>query len=110
MAGLCRVQIHAQVPGAVQPPVLLQQEALITDGPTMIAPGTLDVAELRQVSGFELRVRDQVLGTLSLCPAPTAAFNSEGGFKSPHDFTWSAAAEEEMNERLNRLLEGQNQE
>ena len=35
---------------------------------------------------------------LSLCPAPTAAFTSEGGFKPPHDFTWSAAAEEEMND------------
>jgi hypothetical protein len=43
---------------------------------------------------------------LSLCPAPTATFNSEGGFKPYHDYTWSAAAEEEMNERLNRLLEG----
>ena len=52
--------------------------------------------------------QDQPLGVVSLCPAPTANFNSEGGFKPPHDFTWSAAAEEEMTERLNRLLEGRN--
>ena len=106
MAGLCQLQVHAQVPGAVQPPLLLEQEVLITDGPTMVAPGTLDAADLAQVSGFELSVKGQPLGVLSLCPAPTATFTSEGGFKPPPDFTWSAAAEEEMNDRLKRLLEG----
>jgi len=106
MAGLCRLQITAQVPGAVNPPLLLEQDVLITDGPTMVAPGTLDAADLEQVSGFELSVRGQSLGVLSLCPAPTATFTSEGGFKPYHEYTWSAAAEEEMNERLNRLLEG----
>ncbi|HTU17122.1 MAG TPA: hypothetical protein VMG10_03605 [Gemmataceae bacterium] len=106
MAGLCRLQITAQVPGAVKPPLLLEQDVLITDGPTMVAPGTLDAADLEQVSGFELSIRGQSLGVLSLCPAPTATFTNEGGFKPFHDYTWSAAAEEEMNERLNRLLEG----
>ena len=38
--------------------------------------------------------------------APAAIFNAEGGYKPPQDYTWSNAAEEEMNERLNRLLEG----
>jgi hypothetical protein len=108
MAGLCALRITAQVPGSIQPPLLLEQEALITDGPTMIAPGTLDAADLAQVSGFELSAKGQSLGVLSLSPAPTASFNSEGGYKPPHEFTWSAAAEEEMNERLNRLLEGHN--
>lgn len=106
MAGMCRLQITAQVPGAVKPPLLLEQDVLITDGPTMVAPGTLDAADLEQVSGFELSIRGQSLGVLSLCPAPTATFTTEGGFKPYHDYTWSAAAEEEMNERLNRLLEG----
>jgi hypothetical protein len=106
MAGQCRLQITAQIPGAVAPPILLEQDVLITDGPTMVAPGTLDASDLEQVSGFELTIRGQSLGVLSLCPAPTATFNNEGGFKPHHDYTWSAAAEEEMNERLNRLLEG----
>jgi hypothetical protein len=106
MAGQCRLQVTAQVPGAIKPPLLLEQDVLITDGPTMVAPGTLDAGDLGQVSGFELSIRGQALGVLSLCPAPTAVFNSEGGFKPPHEYTWSAAAEEEMNERLNRLLEG----
>lgn len=106
MAGLCPIRVAAQVPGAVTPPLLLEQEVLITDGPTMVAPGTLDVHDLAQVSGFEVSVKGRTLGVLSLCPAPTASFTSEGAFKPPHDFTWSAAAEEEMTERLNRLLEG----
>jgi hypothetical protein len=106
MAGVCRLRVTAQIPGAVQPPLLLEEDVLITDGPTMVAPGTLDAADLARVTGFELSVRGTSLGVLSLCPAPTATFTSEGGFKPPHDFTWSAAAEEEMTERLNRLLEG----
>jgi hypothetical protein len=105
MAGLCKLQVTAQVAGSVRPPLLLEQQVLVTDGPTMVAPGTLDAADLQQVSGFELSVRGQVMGVLSLCPAPSAVFTGEGGFKPVHDFSWTAAAEEEMNERLNRLME-----
>jgi hypothetical protein len=106
MAGLCKLHVRAQVPGAVQPPVLQEQEVLITDGPTPVAPGTADSADLRQVSAFELCAKGKVLHVLTLCPAPTAAFNTEGGFKTPPEFSWSAAAEEELNDRLNRLIEG----
>ena len=106
MAGLCKLRITAQVPGAVSPPVLLDQEVLITDGPTPVAPGTLHSADLGQVTAFELSTRGHSLGVLSLCPAPTANFTAEGGFKPPHDYAWSAAAEEELTDRLNRLLEG----
>jgi hypothetical protein len=106
MAGFCQLQVHAQVPGSVQPPLLMEQEVLITDGPTTFAPGTLDAADVGQIAAFELCLKGQSLGLLSLCPAPTATFTSEGGFKPPHDFAWSAAAEEELNDRLNRLVEG----
>ena len=106
MAGLCRLHVRAQVPGAIQPPALEEQEILITDGPTPVVPGTADASELRHASSFELCVKNKVLHALSLCPAPTAAFNSEGGFKASQEFTWSAAAEEELNERLNKLIEG----
>lgn len=105
MAGLCRLQVRAQLPGNGPQPLLREEEMLITDGPTVFAPGTLDVDDLVRVTGFELRHRGGVLGVLSLCPAPTATFTAEGGFKQPQDFSWSAAAEEELNERLNRLLE-----
>jgi hypothetical protein len=106
MAGICQLHARAQVPGAVQPPLLHEHEVLITDGPTMVAPGTLPAADVQQVSAFELCLKGQTVGVLSLCPAPTANFTNEGGFKPAHDFTWSLAAEEELNERLNRLLEG----
>jgi hypothetical protein len=106
MAGVCHVLVRAQVPGAVQPPMLQELDVLVTDGPTMVAPGTVDAADLGQVSAFEICVRGKTLDSLSLSPAPAAAFTSEGGFKPPTDFTWSAAAEEELTERLNRLLEG----
>jgi hypothetical protein len=106
MAGIARLQVRAQVSGSVQPPLLQEQEILITDGPTMVVPGTLDAAELNQVSGFELSSKAGTLGILSLCPAPTASFTSEGGFKLPNEFTWTAAADEELTERLTRLMEG----
>ena len=35
-----------------------------------------------------------------------ASFSSEGSFKAPTDFTWSAAAEDQLNERLSRLMDG----
>jgi hypothetical protein len=108
MAGLCTLQVRAQVAGAVTPPVLMEEEALITDGPTPFAPGTLDYADVKQLSAFELRCKRGVLGTLSLCPAPTAAFNSEGGFKNSEEFSWSNSAEDELNDRLARLFEIRN--
>ena len=38
MAGICPVQVRAQVPGSVQPPLLLEQDVLVSDGPTVVAP------------------------------------------------------------------------
>ena len=90
---------------SMQAPLLLDQDVLITDGPTMVAPGTVEAADMPQVTGFDLCLRGRVLGTLSMCPAPTAAFTSEGGFKAPNDYAWSAAAEDELNDRLAKLLE-----
>ncbi len=105
MAGSCRLEVRVQVNGGVQSPVVLDQEVLITDGPTMVAPGTLDALELGQVTAFDLMMKSAQLGTLSTSPIPVATFNSEGAFKASPDFTWSNAADEELTERLNRLLE-----
>jgi hypothetical protein len=108
MAGVCKLEVFAQVPGSVSAPLLMSEEVLVTDGPTMFAPGTLDTGELGQVTAFELRLKGAQLGVLSLCPVPAATFTSEGGFKPPGDFSWSGAAEEELAERLNRLMDGRN--
>lgn len=104
--GLLTLHVTALVPGAVRPPVLLEQAVLVTDGPTVFAPGMLDVSDLGSVSAFELRHKDRVLGILSVSPVPAAQFNSEGAFKPPPEFAWTPAAEDELAERLSKLLGG----
>jgi hypothetical protein len=106
MAGVCDLQVRAQVARAMQPPLVMEQEVLITDGPSPFAPGTLGVADLAQVNGFEVRLKGKSLCVLPLAPAPTASFTTEGSFKAASEFTWSSAAEDQLNERLARLLEG----
>jgi hypothetical protein len=105
MAGICSLQVSTVVAGAIVPPLLSEEDVLITDGPTVVAPGTVAITDLGQVSAFELRTRTGLMGSLSLSPIPTASFNNEGGFKSPGEFPWSIAAEDELTERLNRLFE-----
>lgn len=104
MAGRCTMRITAQVAGAIRPPLILEQDVVIADGPTPIAPGTLDAGDLAQVSGFELHAGRRSLGKLMLSPAPPARFTCEGGFEPPPEYHWTAVAEEEMEKRL-RLLE-----
>ncbi|MBY0524899.1 MAG: hypothetical protein K2R98_15955 [Gemmataceae bacterium] len=106
MAGICNLSVSAQGGKSRSQPLLLEQDILVSDGPTMFAPGTVQARDLHDVSAFELKLKAKVLGVLSLCPAPTASFTSEGGFKAPDEFLWSAAAEEELNDRLGKLLEG----
>ncbi|HEV3448867.1 MAG TPA: hypothetical protein VG099_29795 [Gemmataceae bacterium] len=106
MAGLCPLQVRTQVPGSVRPPLLVEEELLVTDGPTMFAPGTVDAADLDQVSAFELRTKGSSLGTMPLSPVPAAFFTAEGGFRTTFDFPWSGAADEELTDRLSRLVDG----
>jgi hypothetical protein len=104
MAGLAEFEIGVQMPGIVRPPTVLEQSVLVTDGPTPVAPGLLPMSELKHASAFELRVKGRVLGVLPLSPVPSASFTSEGGYKAPPEFTWTAAAEDELSERLARLM------
>lgn len=106
MAGLCELQVRALVQGSSQPMTLFEEEMLVSDGPTPFAPGTLSVHDLEEVTGFELRAKDRVLGILPLAPAPAATFSAEGGFKPPPEFLWSPAADDQLNEKLGRLFEG----
>ncbi len=108
MAAFCKLQTRAIVPGAIQSPLLAEQELLITDGPTPFLPGTLTGEDLSQVTGFELLLNGKLLGILPMTPAPTAKFNSEGGFKPAPNFTWSSAADDQLLERLSNLIGGGN--
>lgn len=105
IAGLCRLTIHATFPD--QPPVCVaHQDVLLSDGGTVLAPVLLEAIRFIRCTGFELRHRLRVLATLSLSPVPRAALTAEGGFKPPPDFAWSTTAEEELQERLQRLMKG----
>jgi hypothetical protein len=106
MAGLASLRVRAKVDAAAQAPVLQEQEVLVTDGPMPLFPGTLDIAELAGVKHFYLESAESTIGILPLTPVPSAAFTSEGGFRPTEDFVWSPAAEEQLNERLGRLLGG----
>lgn len=103
LAALCALEVVGRQRGqALQP--LDAQQVLVTDVPMPLAPGTVSEADLQNLIAFELRQGNQVLGAISTCPAPTATFTSEGGFKPPpEDHPWSPASDEELNARLQRL-------
>ena len=71
---------------------------------TPVAPGLIPFEDLKHASAFELRVGGRVLGVLPLSPVPTATFTAEGGYKPPPDFSWNATADDELSERLARLM------
>jgi hypothetical protein len=80
-----------------------EKQVLITDGPTVFAPGLLDPADLAGVTAFEVRHKDTVIGSLSLNPVPTATYDAEGAYRPPPEFAWTPTAEDELTERLKKL-------
>lgn len=104
MAATCTVQIRIQASDGTPVPAPWQQDLLITEGPTPMAPGTIAARDVEEVRGFEVRVGSRLLGVLPLTASPTASFNSEGGFRAPEQFLWNEFADQEFHERLNRLL------
>lgn len=105
VAGLVDLQVAAvRSPGEV-PLAVLEQQVLISDGPTLFTPGLLEGHEMQHVHAFELRQGARVLGQLSLYPVPTAAFTSEGGYQLPAEFVWTPSAEDDLSERLSRLMQ-----
>jgi hypothetical protein len=105
LAALCPLEVRIQHKGGGKMTVLPEQQVLITDGPSLFLPGTVRVEDLPEIVAFELFSREQSLGLLSTCPAPSANFTSEGGFKPHDEYTWNTAAEEELSDRLGKLLE-----
>ncbi|HSQ55291.1 MAG TPA: hypothetical protein VLM40_06055, partial [Gemmata sp.] len=101
--GRCKLAIFAVSPGNPNATLLLEREMLVTDAPSAFAPGLLVVEDLARVGAFELRLNGRVLCTASLSPVPPASLTAEGGFKPSPDFSWTPAAEEELQERLGRL-------
>lgn len=105
-AGICRLSLFAISSGEQVPRLLMTEETLVTDAPVMVAPGLVGMADLSRVGGFELRLNGRIIGTASLSPVPPAVLTAEGGFKPPPEFAWTAAAEDELLDRLKRLGNG----
>ena len=80
------------------------EDLVITDGATPFMPITVTKRELQSIQHFTLATELGVIGTLPLVPAPTAQFNAEGGFAGNQEFLWTAAADEQLNEKLDQLL------
>lgn len=102
LAGQCRLNIRAIGSDDEQG---FEQNALISDALTMIVPGTIDAAAVEHLQAFELRLKKNILATLPVGNAPQAEMNSEGAVNGVPEYEWSLAADEELNERLNALLE-----
>jgi hypothetical protein len=104
MAGLCPLAVWAHADDGGCSPAMVEQELLVTDGPTPFVPGTLNVREIEQTTAFELRAGARSLGMLPLSGAPVASFTGEGGFQALPNYSWSTAAEDQLQEKLARLL------
>jgi hypothetical protein len=105
MAGTCQMSVRGQLPDGFQAPDLLEQEVLVTDGPAPFVPGTLEAQDVAQMKAFEVWAGTRSLGVLPLTAAPVAAFDTEGGFKTLPDYSWSSVAEDQLQEKLAKLLE-----
>ncbi|MFL5328183.1 MAG: hypothetical protein ACJ8C4_04655 [Gemmataceae bacterium] len=106
LAAKCEFEVRAVMSGPSEPIGYWRQTVLVTDGPTAIAPGTVPTADLANIQAFDLRLHGRSLGQLPLHPVPVATFTAEGGYVAPPDFPWTGAAEDELNERLSKLMGG----
>jgi hypothetical protein len=104
MAGSAPFTLRA-LAGDVITTLAILDNVLVTDGPTPIVLGSVPASELAGIKHFTLGTGETILGNLPLVPAPKAEFNAEGGFAPLDDFLWSAAAEEQLNDRLGKLLD-----
>jgi hypothetical protein len=109
MAAWVQATVVARTSGPGRSITMFDDRFLLTDGPNLIAPGLIDVARSTNVVAFELSLAGRPAAVLPTVPAPSAAFNTEGGFTPPDDYTWSPAAEDELNERLSKLFDEQDE-
>lgn len=106
LAAEVKLEVSLRVSGTGKSIPVFEQVCLVSDGPTPFAPGMLDIEELRNATSFELRIRNTLIGTMNMSAFPMAHLNGEGGFRSAPEFSWSTAADEELAERLEKLMGG----
>jgi hypothetical protein len=105
MAGAAAFRLFGAGPGIESHPLTPPTRALITDHPTSLVFDELDVKSLAAMTTLELRSRGVVIGSVSLSPRPTAQLTPEGGFEPMPDYAWTQSAEDELSERLGRLID-----
>ena len=105
LVGRVHLGVYLQLRGSEIMPRIWGRSVLFGECPVHFAPGLLDVRYLENAVAFEVRCGKAILGTLPLRPVPQAEFNAEGGFKPPPGFTWTPLAEEELMDRLTRLMD-----
>ncbi|MGL4421283.1 MAG: hypothetical protein ACRCZF_11500, partial [Gemmataceae bacterium] len=101
-----RITLRIAGLGKADPPYAETTTLFVCDAPSIITPGLLPFAAWTGLTGFELFQGRQRLARFSRTPVPQASFNAEGGFVAAAEFTWTSAAEEELSDRLKKLLEG----
>jgi hypothetical protein len=110
MAGACTLEVRVQFRDPNLRPLLCKHEMLVTDRASLCIPNLTTVGDFQQIRAFELLSKGQLLGALPVRPTPAAGFNSEGGFHSAADYDWTPFTEEELLDRLERLMEAGEQE
>lgn len=110
VAGLCQLEVGVQSADANVRSLIGHQEILVTDKPVMFIPDVTSMGDCGQVRAFELLSNGQLLGALPVSPTPAAVFTSEGGFHPAADFDWTRFSEEELVDRLQRLMEASEDE
>lgn len=104
MAAVCPLEVRVQFRSPARAPMHLQQEILVTDGPSVWLPGPINVDDFQHIQAFELLSQGRSLGVLWIRPAPMASFTNEGGFKSLEDYDWTPFTENELLDRLQKLM------
>jgi hypothetical protein len=110
IAGVGTFEVRVQFRDPSRRPVVLTHEMLVTDRPTLCAPDLTAVADFQQIRAFELLSKGQPLGALPVSPTPMATFTSEGGFRAAGDVDWTPFTEEELMDRLEKLMESSAEE
>jgi hypothetical protein len=105
MAGLGTLEVCVQFRDSNRLPLVYNHEMLVTDRASLCLPNLATIADFQQIRAFDLLSKGQLLGSLPVRPTPAAAFTSEGGFHTAADYDWTPFTEEELLDRLERLME-----
>ncbi len=72
--------------------------------PAVVLPPLLTPQAFQEIEAFELCCGGRCLGTLETVRRPPVRFTGEGGYSGTEEFAWTAQAEQELADRLGKLL------